>query len=352
LTSGTRLFAMRAGAPRTPASVQKLLTTSTTLGRVDPNERIPTVALSDEPVDEDGILEGDLYVKGFGDPSLTQGAISTLADGVADAGVIRVTGRVIADESYYDSRRGLASYGFRISSYLGALSALGFSGGGFIRSGSPPRPDPAALVARKLRAALVSRGVAVKRATSTGVAPDEPLELARVESTSLATLTRHTNQTSDNYFAEVLLKGLGARFAGAGTTAGGARVVRAYQARLGVSARVVDGSGLSRGNAVSASGVGRLLERAAEEPWFEPFYESLAVAGRTGTLRKRMRGTAAKGRCRGKTGTLRYVSALAGYCRSAGGHRVAFALLMNGVDIFAARRVQDRVAAALARYRG
>jgi D-alanyl-D-alanine carboxypeptidase/D-alanyl-D-alanine-endopeptidase (penicillin-binding protein 4) len=89
-----------------------------------------------------------------------------------------------------------------------------------------------------------------------------------------------------------------------------------------------------------------------KEPWFDSFYRSLPLAGRTGTLRKRMRGTAAHGRCRAKTGTLVGVSALAGYCRSANRHRLAFAVLMNRVNVFSARRAQDRIAAALASYSG
>jgi D-alanyl-D-alanine carboxypeptidase/D-alanyl-D-alanine-endopeptidase (penicillin-binding protein 4) len=74
----------------------------------------------------------------------------------------------------------------------------------------------------------------------------------------------------------------------------------------------------------------------------------LPLAGRSGTLRKRMRGTPAAGRCRAKTGTLAGVSALAGYCRAPGGGLNSFALLMNRVNVFTARRAQDRIAAALA----
>jgi D-alanyl-D-alanine carboxypeptidase/D-alanyl-D-alanine-endopeptidase (penicillin-binding protein 4) len=81
------------------------------------------------------------------------------------------------------------------------------------------------------------------------------------------------------------------------------------------------------------------------------FTESLAVAGRDGTLADRMRGTAAEGNCAGKTGTLDGVSALSGYCE-AGTQTVAFSFLMNSVGVDAAQRAQDRMAAAIARYRG
>jgi serine-type D-Ala-D-Ala carboxypeptidase/endopeptidase (penicillin-binding protein 4) len=94
------------------------------------------------------------------------------------------------------------------------------------------------------------------------------------------------------------------------------------------------------------------LLQARSEPWFGSLYQSLPLAGVSGTLRKRMRGTAAAGRCRAKTGTLIGVSALAGYCRSRSGHQIAFAVLMNRVSIWRAHRAQDRIAASLAAYRG
>jgi len=76
---------------------------------------------------------------------------------------------------------------------------------------------------------------------------------------------------------------------------------------------------------------------------------SLPVPGRTGTLRTRMRGTAAVSRCRAKTGTINLVSALAGYCTTADGHHLAFAFLMSAINVGAARRIQDRMTVALAR---
>ena len=80
------------------------------------------------------------------------------------------------------------------------------------------------------------------------------------------------------------------------------------------------------------------------------FDASLAVIGRNGTVSSRMRGTPAQDRCHAKTGTLRDVSALAGFCNTVGGERVAFAFLMNGVYPASARAVQDRMTVALSRY--
>jgi len=119
-----------------------------------------------------------------------------------------------------------------------------------------------------------------------------------------------------------------------------------------VRPRIVDGSGLSRRDRTTPRQVVRLLQRVANMSFAEPFTASLPVAGVSGTLQRRMRGTAAAGRCRAKTGTLRYTSNLAGYCTSGDGGVVAFALLMNGVNVSTAHDVQDRIATALAGWDG
>jgi len=160
------------------------------------------------------------------------------------------------------------------------------------------------------------------------------------------------NVPSDNFIAETLIKALGARFGDGGSTSAGAAVVRADAARLGIRTTVADGSGLSRSNRTSPKAVVALLTAMDEGDLALPFEASLPVAGRTGTLYDRMRGTAARDACRAKTGTLSNVSALAGYCDTRSGGRVAFAFLMNYVSPWTARRLQDRMTAALARYDG
>ena len=81
---------------------------------------------------------------------------------------------------------------------------------------------------------------------------------------------------------------------------------------------------------------------------FEEFFASLSVAGRDGTLRPRMRRGPARDRCRGKTGTLAGVSAVSGYCRARSGGTYVFSILMNGVNPFGARALQDRMLHAIA----
>jgi D-alanyl-D-alanine carboxypeptidase/D-alanyl-D-alanine-endopeptidase (penicillin-binding protein 4) len=346
------LYALNPDRRRSPASVQKLFTSATALDRFGERYRFRTVVAASTGPNLDGILNGNLYLKGAGDPSFGTRALGRLASRVSDAGVVEASGRVFGDESYFDSRRGVPASRFRLSAWVGPLSALAFNEGTLYGYGRGFQFTPPLFVAQRLDKALARRDVEVARAPRIGLTPLEAVELASVQSAPLAALVRHMNQVSDNFYAETLLKGLGAGLGEAGSTAAGASVVRRFQREIGVSTRVIDGSGLSRRDAASARAVGKLLLRVRERDWFRSFYRSLPLAGRTGTLHDRMRKTAARGACRAKTGTLIGVSALAGYCRARNGHRLAFALLMNGVDLTSARTAQDRVAAALASYAG
>ncbi|MDP9189143.1 MAG: D-alanyl-D-alanine carboxypeptidase, partial [Actinomycetota bacterium] len=136
------------------------------------------------------------------------------------------------------------------------------------------------------------------------------------------------------------------------TTRGGVALVKAYAREAGATLRTQNGSGLSRADRASPSSVGALLSSmlSEEEPVRDAFLDSLAVAGGSGTLARRMRGTAAQGRCIGKTGTLRGVSALSGYCEVTPGRFVVFSILMQGVDVGRAHIAQDRMTALVARY--
>jgi D-alanyl-D-alanine carboxypeptidase/D-alanyl-D-alanine-endopeptidase (penicillin-binding protein 4) len=349
--SGRVVASIRSEKQRAPASVQKLLTAAAALDRLGPDYRFETSVLAAaQPVE--GVLTGDLYLRGSGDPSLAETGLTQLARLVDDQGLAQIDGRVRGDDSMFDGRRGVPASGYTVSRWVGPLSALSLNHGLAWPVARGFQTQPALFAARRLQLRLDRAGVEVARAARTGRAPEDPAPLATVASRPLASLVRHMAQVSDNFYAETLIKGLGARFGSAGSTAAGADVVQRVARGLGAGARVIDGSGLSRANAIAPAAVGRLLTAARRQTWFDPFYRALPLAGRTGTLANRMRHTAAKGRCRAKTGTLIAVSALAGYCRSHSKRTFAFALLMNGVNVTGARAIQDRIAAALAAYRG
>jgi D-alanyl-D-alanine carboxypeptidase/D-alanyl-D-alanine-endopeptidase (penicillin-binding protein 4) len=350
LDSGQTLFEDAAGVPRVPASVEKLYTTATALLRFGPDATLPTAALGDVAPDANGLLEGDLYLRGGGDPAFDSRAAGALADSLIAQGLLEVSGRVIGDESAFDQLRGGPESGYRTSIWVGPLSALSLNQGRTGRRRPRFQASPALFAAQVFERALERRGVSVRRRARAGLAPPAAAVLAESASPPLATLIARTNAPSDNFFAETLLKALGARFGGGGSTAAGARVVRSTVRDLGARPRVVDGSGLSTGNRTSPRQVVRLLTAMDRSEAGIFFAESLAIAGRTGTLEDRMGRTAARDRCSAKTGTLYWVSSLAGYCETLGGARVAFAFLMNGLSPYSAQRLQDRMTAALARY--
>jgi D-alanyl-D-alanine carboxypeptidase/D-alanyl-D-alanine-endopeptidase (penicillin-binding protein 4) len=347
LDAGRTLFAAKADVARAPASVEKLYTTATALMRFGPDATLDTTVEGHGFLDPDGVWRGDLYLHGGGDPTLSRDDIDALALEVGNAGVVRVDGSVLGDDSRFDALRGSYDTAGALDPDIGGvLSALAL-GRGYSKDG-----QPAAEAARALAKALRAAGVRVSGASGAGTAPPDVRELASLPSPPMRDLIRLTNVPSDNFLAEMLLKDLGAQFGGAGTTVAGTAVVRDELASFDIRPQVVDGSGLSRSDRTTPHEVVRLLAQMHGQEVAGAFEGSLPVAGRTGTIRKRMRGTAAQDRCKAKTGTLRGVSALAGLCDSAGGHTVAFAFLMNRADVGRSHRVQDRMAEAIASYTG
>ncbi len=354
------VFRWRHTQARILASNTKLFTTSAALARFGPAARLTTAVRGDGDLEADGTYRGNLYIVGGGDPTFGSrrfgqrayrggAAVEDLAAKLGEAGIERVTGRVLGDESRFDLLRGGPDSGFRTSIYVGPLSALSYNRGLATEGGRGFQSSPAAFAAARLDSALEQRRIAVRGNPRAGRVRAAAQTLAVVSSPPMARLAALTNKPSDNFFAEMLLKGLAMQAAGRGTTAGGARVATRFAARLGGGARLVDGSGLARGNRASPYRLAKLLiALRRREGEFPAFFRSLSIAGRDGTLRPRMRGGPAHGRCRGKTGTIAGVSAVSGYCSARSGQAYVFSILMNGVDPFGARRLQDRMLHAIA----
>jgi D-alanyl-D-alanine carboxypeptidase/D-alanyl-D-alanine-endopeptidase (penicillin-binding protein 4) len=353
------LFRRSAGKRRVIASNMKLFTTATALARFGPSARLETsVWAGDDPAD--GITTG-LFLRGQGDPTLTSNGLTSLAGRVRAAGVAGAPGSLFYDDFFFDQRTTVPQKGIRRES-VGILSPLVLDGG--------RTRDPARTAAQRLADALRGAGVPIGGNVSRRQTPPESAgakRIAAITSPTIAELARATNVPSNNYLAEMLLKSVGGGF-GTGSTAGGIAVVQRFVAEHGARVKGQNGSGLSRKDRASAASTARLLdgmievdegetpERQQEQTRLrDAFVNSLAVAGRSGTLARRMRGTAAARRCYAKTGTLNNVSALSGYCfrgpRSEE-NAVVFSLLMNGVNTDRARRAQDRSAALIARYSG
>jgi D-alanyl-D-alanine carboxypeptidase/D-alanyl-D-alanine-endopeptidase (penicillin-binding protein 4) len=353
--TGSVLFARKPGRARILASNTKIFTTAAALGRFRPDGRLETSAWSVDDV-SDGISQG-LYLRGGGDPTLSTAGLAKLADRVRAAGVVSVVGPLRYDDSFLDRVSTIPQHGIT-SERVGTLSGLTIDGGS---SG-----DPARLAAQRFDDALRKEGISISSSVAPGLVVPGFLRIADSESTTMADLVQDTNIPSNNFLAEMLLKDVGAEFGGNGSTAGGIEAVKRFAAQQGASFTGENGSGLSRLNRASPVSVVRLLAsmldvdantppdaQAEQTELRDAWVNSLAVAGGSGTLARRMRGTAAQRRCRAKTGTLNRVSTLSGYCFRGGNdadHAVIFSLLLNKVDVNRAHLIQDRMAALIARY--
>ena len=360
--SGKPLCARAAKSKRPLASNMKLFTTATALSRFGPEATIATKLLADGEIDEDGVVHGNLYLQGGGDPALGTpafynrflGGLGTdlygLQRQVKAAGVTAVTGRLYADDDVFDRLRGVADSGYATSPYIGPLSGLSLNSGYSTADAGSFASDPARIAASKLVAALRTSGVRIRGGTALADAnEDRAKTIAVVRSPSIDALVNNTDVYSNNFFAEMLLKLVGAEFGSGGTTAAGAAVVEEFARGKGTAVQAVDGSGLTRGNRASPQQVVRLLQAMRTAPVGEDFIDDLALTGREGTVAERMHGSAAEGRCRVKTGTLTGVSNLSGYCFNASGREVIFSVLMGSVgSLDSAHYEQDRIAAAVA----
>jgi D-alanyl-D-alanine carboxypeptidase/D-alanyl-D-alanine-endopeptidase (penicillin-binding protein 4) len=361
LTTKQALFSARATTRRPPASVEKLYTATTALERLGPTARLSTTVLGTGQLGQNGVWEGDLYLHGGGDPTFGDTAfiarhyggagasVSTLVTQlVRTDGIHAVRGRIYGDESFFDAARGEPSSGYAFDPFLeGALSAVAFDRG----TSGPVRGAhaPAAYAARRLWAALKNAGVSIRGSSGAASAPAGAQQLAQVSSPTVEQLLGLMLPPSDNFFAETLVRDLGVAFGGAGTTAAGAAVVaQTISSLLGIHPLVVDGSGLSEADRTSVYEVADLLAGVQPTPLGTLLRSSMAVAGRTGTLAHRMRGTGAAGRCQGKTGTLTGYSNLVGYCDAANGHLLVFAFFNDAISTTLAHVIQDHMTISLA----
>jgi serine-type D-Ala-D-Ala carboxypeptidase/endopeptidase (penicillin-binding protein 4) len=348
LTTGRQLYARNLSLPLIPASNEKLAVTYASLLALGPSFRFSTDVLGEGELD--GTLwRGDVVLKGYGDPTLSTLDLLSLASQLRAQGIRRVTGQVIADESFFDTKRmapGWKPYFFLNESP--ALSALTVDRG---RYKGRATSKPALAAALSFRAALLRAGISVAGRALTGTADSAATPLATIDSVPLTNVLRFMDHESDNFTAEMLLKQLGAGIELQGTTAAGAQAVLELLEEQQIpltGVRIVDGSGLSRLDRLTTGAVVAMLRSSwLDADLRELLIDALPVAGRSGTLDSRMRGTVAAGRVRAKTGTLNEASALSGYVR----RRIAFSVIQNGpgLSVYWARIAQDQFATVLAR---
>ena len=347
LAAGTVLFEQNGDRPLAPASNEKLPLTYAALVRLGGGFRIETDVLGQGQ--QDGtVWTGSLVLKGNGDPTLSRADLRVLAAQVKGLGIRSVTGGVSGDESAYDTRRIVA--GWKPSFFIDESPPLSALVVDRARTGSVVTRTPALAAATAFRDALRKAGIAVDGPVRTAVAEEWSELLGSVLSPTLGAMVRFMDRESDNFTAEMLLKQLGLTELDRGTSAAGATVVMQTLAAAGVpmaGVRIVDGSGLSRLDRLTANALGGLLKVAWADPVVRPaLLSALPVAGVNGTLQHRLLKPPARGRVLAKTGTTDTASSLSGYVSG----RYAFAVVQNGYPLsyWWARRAQDRFAQILA----
>jgi len=390
-SQGRSLFVRRERRAAVPASTFKLLVAITALQTLGPDYRFET-SFESANAPHDGTLDGDLYVVGGGDPSLTADNLRGGVGVLARAGITAITGGVVADATLfggrevnpawdpddlqYDYAAGTSALsldegtveihvvpasvgaparidvrppseavrirGGVITGYATTLSIdrapdrNDFTFAGDIAADAEqsfyrPVIDQPLYVAGVTRSMLRARNIAVDQA-HTGVAPAGATLLWRHYSAPLRTLLNHMLFESDNHYAEQLLRAVGAHGGTVGTELTGAAVERSVFRALGAPTdglRIVDGSGLAPTNRVAPIDLATLLARANLDPTGDVLFHDLPRVGIEGTVR-RHDVTTALGRARAKSGHIADVDALAGYVDTRHHGRVAFAILVNG----------------------
>jgi D-alanyl-D-alanine carboxypeptidase/D-alanyl-D-alanine-endopeptidase (penicillin-binding protein 4) len=450
LDTGRTLFEENAQKLLLPASLMKIFTLAAALDRLTPDYRFKTSVYANTRPDPAGTVQGNLTIYGRGDPSISATfnngdyfkAVNELADNIAAAGVKRVEGDLVGDESYFTG----PPYGFAwswadLQWYYGAeVSALSINNNAvdlFVKPGAgtgaqcsvtlgPPVPfitinnrttttargtkreltvyrslndnvievggslpvddqgytgsvsfsHPALAFVYMLRAALAQRGVTITGKSRTIDAPavgtkqatyGQPqstvpagVEITSRQSPPLSVIAAQTLKPSQNLYAELILRALG-RERGDGTQdtseAAGVAVVKKFLTEAGINPNeviMVDGSGLSRRDLITANATIQLLSYMSRHRFSGVFRDALPIAGVDGTLAKRMRNTPAMSNVRAKTGTIETVATLSGYVTSAAGERLVFSVLLNNYpESSGARRVfTDDLAVLLASFAG
>ncbi len=345
LRSGETIYSLNSQQGLLPASAEKLSVSFAALHVLGPRFRFRT-ELVGKGLRSGKTWKGDLFIVGYGDPTLDASDLDRLARRFADTGIERVAGRVFGDDTYFDGWRDAPGWK---REYLGIesrpLSALSVAGAHLIGANGS-----AIAASRAFTASLEERGIDVSGRPGTRHAPPDAVQIAFDLSERLANVVHRMNADSDNFVAEMILKQLGATVAERGSTAAGAKVVRTTLRRSSIpldGVRIADGSGLSHYDRSTVTALADIVRAGASDPRIgRVFVASLAVAGISGTLRNRLTTRPTRGRVHAKTGTTNRASALAGLV----GNRYVFAILHNGrpVPYWTARAAQDRFVTVLA----
>lgn len=364
-----------------PASTTKLLTTDTAMSLLGEKFRWITQLEHSGTIDEEGVLQGNLYIIGSGDPSLgtnKAGAYSyreIVADfisSLAGKGIKKVNGDIVIQTAlfkvnksqtlpenivwlengaYYlpvgttrdinpENERLIAKQAnpfsenknyYYISPYIGKMVYADKFDGGYLTT---KLPDAPAYLANTLRATLLKSHVPVSGKVITKLTDPEPevrTVITSYQSPSLSDIVMYTNQHSDNALAEATLRMVGFQKFGDQTLEGGRNAVMHHLKEVSFDTeglRYFDGSGLSRSNVVTPISQVKFLANLMNQKYYTTYFDSLPVGGQSGTLKKTFNDIG-NGQIFAKTGTLNKVKTLAGYMKTYSGKTLVFSLLIN-----------------------
>ncbi|MFG1704627.1 D-alanyl-D-alanine carboxypeptidase/D-alanyl-D-alanine-endopeptidase [Nonomuraea sp. M3C6] len=340
--TGEELYATDADKLLIPASNTKLFTSAAAVETLGLDYRFPTTVLNGGRK-VGSVLTGDLVLRGTGDPTMLAADYDALAKEVAAAGVKVVTGRLVADDTWFDAQRLGNDWAWddETAYYAAPISALTASpdtdydagsvivavaaDGGKVKVTTTPETDylkivnkatvgsatdvlierqhgtrtvvitgtvaapyqewvavddPTAYVSSLFRKSLAAHGVKVLGPTVAGAAPSGAKELAKHESMTLGELLVPFLKLSNNIHAEILTKAMGRKAANQGTWSAGLKVSTDFARANGVQViNMRDGSGLSRRDGFSPGSIVQLLTSVRTKPWFKTWYDALPIAG-------------------------------------------------------------------------
>ena len=383
IQDGSVLYSHDATTALLPASNLKVITAYTGLALLGAATRF-TTTVEGTSSPHGGTLSGNLYLVGGGDPNLMTDAydhaqyyphpvytsLDALAGAVKAAGIRTITGSVVGDAHRYDSLVGVPTWSpaYLTEGDVGPLSALEVDDGSPLpppptppgaQPAPPPTPgpaDPTLFAAQNFKSVLEAHGVDVEGSAAAGRAPGSGVTITSAVSPVLSDEVEQMLKVSDDTAAELLTKEIGFRISGHGSTAAGVAAISQKLASDGLPAAamtILDGSGLDRGDRASCAAIATVLERAGSDGTVAA---GLPVAGQSGTLTRRLRGTPAAGRLRAKTGTLDGVSSLSGLVTPSSAAPVAtpgladpiyFSMIVNGAQADDDEKYLDRIAIAL-----
>lgn len=379
-----------------PASNTKLFTTATAIDLMGPDYQIYTKLFTDDLELNDTIMDGSIYLKGFGNSFFTETELDEMVQDVVELGIKVISGNVIGDDTYFDDiyyrddwimdempnvelppvsalvlNKNLLNILINSNKKSGAKvscevipnidyillnnsakvttkksspsisintnsNGIDITVSGQVKKSTYEKTyskyidNPPLFCAWVLKNKLEKKGIKVKGYAITAQTPDRVLEISS-SSLPLKDIIAVINKKSDNFRAECLFKTIGAYFSGKqGNSFYSTQAVLTFADKNDIfddGTSIVDGSGISRANEVTVNSIiGLLVATYNDKNLFEPFYNSLSIAGYDGTLGGRMRyGT----NFRGKTGTLRGVSSLSGYLITENNNMIIVSIIMS-----------------------